>query len=385
MDIFIPQISSKYFTAKCVCSDSKSCGQISRSFRHLKDLRGSFIQFPMNNGSQRFNVQNAIKTQKAKCFSSYLDISNPFETCNENGGVALIVDRRNRKKKAQDDINFANQKGIMRKSVFVALHHFHPRIIDPKYDITKVECNGTRFKLPDLVPISKLESGGLMGYYSPNDRYDEHTSIIVPNYPLSKSAEDLTQLYSSIQQALPQNSNIFMKSSLASKLESGSLMECYKYPDKCCGKCITLIAPNCPLSKLEEEGLTTNEASIQQVLPHTSIISLKSSLVPSKRSRKDASLISSQSAKRLKLCKNDMENTKDVRMELKLTNDAGYDMRGAQESMHPGMHVIDTLDLATVAILTDVSLSNACLINSLQKQRCDVQRDLLLMELLFLM
>jgi len=202
----IPQISKKYFIAKCLCKDSKRCGQTSRSFQDLKDLRGSFVQFPMINGSQRFYLQNAIKTKKAARFSFYLKVPNPSEISDGNGNAALMVDRRNRKKNAQEDTNCDNRKGVMRKRVFVALHHFHPRMIDHKYGIARVDCNGTRFKLPDLVPISKLESSGLMEYYSPNDRYDHHKSLIVPNYALSKSEEDLSQIYLRKQRVPSQNS-----------------------------------------------------------------------------------------------------------------------------------------------------------------------------------
>jgi len=424
MAAIIPQISNKCFTARCVCSDSKRCAQISRSFRNLKDLRSSFVQFPMSNGSQRYNAQNAIKSKKAKCFTSYLGFTNPLEPRTKNGSTYLIVDRRNRKKKAQDDTNCVNPIGIMRKRVFVALHHFHPRIIDPTYGITKVQCNGGRFKLPDLVPISKLESGDLMEYYSPSDRYDQHRSLIVPNYPLSKSEEDLTLLYSSIHKVLPHNSTSSLKSSLApskrsredeamtpdlyarSKLESGDLMEYYP-SDDCHDKYGSLIVPSCPLSQSEDD-LTHLYSSIQRVLPHNSITSLKSSLTPSTRSWTDEELILIQSAKRLKSCNNNKENVEDVsiRRELKLMNDIERDTFEALESRRPRNYAMNAYrpnllqschmdplsykttlssDLAIRATLTDISLSKARLVNNLQKQLSDVRRDRLLMELSFLM
>ena len=179
----------------------------------------------------------------------------------------------------------------MRKRAFVALHHFHPRIIDPKYGIVKVQCDGGRFKLPDLVRISKLESGDLMEYYSPNDRYDQHRSLIVTNYPLSKSEEDLTQLYSSIQQLLPHNSTSSLTPSLtpskrsredevmipnqskANKLESAGLMG-YSSSDNCHDKHGSLIVPNYPLSQSEDD-VTQHYSSIQRVLTQNSISSLK--------------------------------------------------------------------------------------------------------------
>jgi len=422
MGTIIPQISSKYFTAKCVCSNSKSCAQISRSFKRLKDLRGCFIQFPMNNGSERFYVQNAIKSKKAKCFSSYLNIPNPFETNIKNRSAALIADRRNRKKKAQhalDDTNCVNSKGIMRKRAFVALHHFHPRIIDPKYGIAKVQCDGGRFKLPDLVRISKLESGDLMEYYSPNDRYDQHRSLIVPNYPLSKSEEDLTQLCSSIQQLLPHNSIGSLTPSLtpskrsredevmipnqskANKLESAGLMG-YSSSDNRHDKHGSLIVPNCPLSQSEDD-VTQHYSSIQRVLTQNSISSLKYS---SEWSWVDEALIPDQSTKRLKSCNNYKENAKDVRMELKLMNDIERDMREVLERRRPGTRAMDAYrsnlfqschndtfsykrgmpsGLAIIPTSIDASLSEARLVNSLQKQLSDIQRDRLLMDLSFLM
>jgi len=206
-NMVIPKISKKQFTAKCVCQNSRKCSFLSRSFQDLNDLRGSFVQYPMINGSQRFYIQNVIKNKKAERFSSHLGIPNPFEKSTKNGVLSSMVDRRNRKKNAPKETKSAAfEKGILRKRLFVALHHFHPRIIDPKYGIARVECNGTRFKLPDLVSINKLESEGLMEYYSPDDQYDQCMSLIVPNYPASKSDEDLFRIQSCITSMSLKNS-----------------------------------------------------------------------------------------------------------------------------------------------------------------------------------
>jgi len=315
-----------------LCKDSKECGKISRSFQDLNDLRGSFVQFPMINGSQRFYIQNAIKTKKAERLSFYLKIPNPFEAGNEGEIPALMVDRRNRKKNAQEHTNSTDQKRIMRKRLFVALHHFHPRMIDPKCGIARVDCNGTRFKLPDLVTISKIKSEGLMEYYSPDDRYDQDMSLIVPNYPLIKSEEDLTRIYKCIQPQLSQ--------------------------DK--------------------------------------IYSINSCLPTSKRTRDDEVLIINQSVKRLKSCNKNVGDSMDGRMELKLMNDTPYNMGGALEKGHSRLHAINAYHLNLVrsrqtdtlrykegsaihsptgdALLVE-SLSKVNLINNLQKRISDMERD----------
>jgi len=201
-NMIIPKISRKHFAAKCVCQNSMNCAILSRSFQDLNDLRGSFVQYPMINGSQRFFL-NKIKNKKAERFSFYLGIPNPFETSKKNGVLASMVDRRNRKRNTPKE---TYQKGVERKRLFVALHHFHPRMIDPKCGIARVECNGTRFKLPDLVSISTLESESLMEYYSPDDQHDQHLSLIVPNYLASKSEEDLFRIQSCITSLSLKNS-----------------------------------------------------------------------------------------------------------------------------------------------------------------------------------
>ena len=190
----IPQIGNKYFKAKCMCNNSIICGQISRSFQELKDLRGSFVQFPMFNGSKRFYIQNAMKIKRAERFSLCLQIPNPLEAKGKNGEAMLLTDSRNRGKNAKNDTS-VDEKHVKRRRGFIALHHFHPKVINPKCGIATVQCDGTRFRLPDLVPISKLLSMDLMKYYTADDRYDPHNFLIVPNYSYIESEKDLNQIF----------------------------------------------------------------------------------------------------------------------------------------------------------------------------------------------
>ena len=204
----IPQISSKYFKAKCICANSKHCGKISRSFQNFNDLRGSFIQFPMINGCQRFHIQNAIKTKRAERFFFYLNTPYPFKPKEENKSVALVTDNRNLKNDTQEDTSNSGVigKDVKKRRAFIALHHFHPRLIDPKYGIAKACCNKTRFILPDTMPIEKLQCWGLMEFYTSNDIYDQRKSLIVPNYPRSKVEDDLSCItISFIQKDVPNN------------------------------------------------------------------------------------------------------------------------------------------------------------------------------------
>lgn len=226
--MIIPQISRNYQKTKCICNDSKACGQISLSFQGLHDLRGSFIQFPMTGGYDRLKIQNALRIKKAERFCFYLKI--PFESSERNKDVSVILDTVNQKHNTQEDsernggaaltMNNANQKditkddnncasgiNITRKKVYVALHHFHPWIIDPKFGVAKVHCHGTRYRLPDLVQIEHLEHLGLMEYCSSNDVYDKTSSIIVPNYSIFRAAEDLSRICVTIERVPPMNSD----------------------------------------------------------------------------------------------------------------------------------------------------------------------------------
>merc|ERR1712238_329610 len=111
-------------------------------------------------------------------------------------------------------------KDVKKKRAFIALHHFHPRLIDPKYGIAKACGNKTRFILPDSMPIEKLQCWGLMEFYTSNDIYDQHNSLIVPNYPSSKVEDDLSRItISLIQKAAPNNSLAIPK-----QLKEGEMM-----------------------------------------------------------------------------------------------------------------------------------------------------------------
>jgi len=201
---YIPQISNKCFTAKCLCMDTHRCGNLSKSFRQFEDLRGSFVQFPMLNESPRFHVQHAVKTKKAERFSLHLNIPNPFEMNEENNQKKfMMIDRRNRKKIAGNE---EKDKGIQRRRLFIALHHFHPKLINPKYGIARVDCDGSRFKLPDVVSKSKIEALGLTQFFSKEDSHNDQSFIIIPNYSLSMAERDLSRL--SVLYRAPRN-NIY--------------------------------------------------------------------------------------------------------------------------------------------------------------------------------
>ena len=182
MDEIIPQISSQYYKARCICKSYKRCNQVSRSFQNLKDVRGSFIQMPTMNGFQHFRNQNKIKAKRAERFCVHLQISIPI----------VPSESKDSKKNPQED-------GVEKpKRMFVALHHFHPQILDPKNGIIKICCNGKRFKMPDDMPIKYLQYWELMEEYSSNDFWNETQSLIVPNYPISKSEKDLLRITSSV-------------------------------------------------------------------------------------------------------------------------------------------------------------------------------------------
>ena len=109
-----------------------------------------------------------MKIKKAQRFCFYLNISNPFETDNKD----------------------EKRRDVGRR--FIALHHFHPKVIDPKNRIAEVVCEGRRYRLPDTVSERQLKNLGLAQMFSPQDHHEDDRIIIVPNYPLSKAEADFS-------------------------------------------------------------------------------------------------------------------------------------------------------------------------------------------------
>ena len=137
---------------------------------------------PTMNGFQHFRNQNKIKAKRAERFCVHLQIPIPI----------VPSESKDSKKNPQED-------GVEKpKRMFVALHHFYPQILDPKNGIIKICCNGKRFKMPDDMPIKYLQYWELMEEYSSNDFWNETQSLIVPNYPISKSEKDLLRITSSV-------------------------------------------------------------------------------------------------------------------------------------------------------------------------------------------
>ena len=89
-----------------------------------------------------------------------MDVPNPLEISNEvDESNMLVLDRRIRKK----GVTAGDKQpvGPMRRRLFIALHHFHPKVIDPAYFIARVQSNGTRYNLPDSVPVETVRFLGL--------------------------------------------------------------------------------------------------------------------------------------------------------------------------------------------------------------------------------
>lgn len=167
----LPAMSTATFGKDCICGRGEECKGVSSAFSLLNDPRRGFVQLPdlvMNPETPFEQEQNNIRAAYLRHLSK------------ESALVDLLKDQSD-----QVDTN----------TRFVALHHFHPTVVDTH----SAKKNSTAPIPRTLKPID-IEYLQLTEDITEADRVRDEFGVIqnmyycVPCYPLSKTKNDLKRL-----------------------------------------------------------------------------------------------------------------------------------------------------------------------------------------------
>ena len=148
----IPWTGKRVEPRSCICGD-KRCGDISKAFRDLNNVRGSYCTKLCVDPTSNRKATTEIKRKKARRIAVHLQLDTAM------GNLENSVDARNRFGLHSETPQTRSALPKKKQSLkYIVWHHFHPKAIQ------KFACTGTnRVVYKDALPLQFVKENSIDG------------------------------------------------------------------------------------------------------------------------------------------------------------------------------------------------------------------------------